>query len=155
MSIETWKREFYPVEACNFIDHHSDVGAIKHCVRKWEGLSQENLEKHKIKVPTSSNYLQDAEGDTFYVDCSSCALCRRYQDECQTHTGANFQNCPLLSYLGSPCDAGNDSPYKAWFSRCDNSIMLNALKQTLEAVSKESADPQFCGLFPNPDTIQN
>lgn len=39
MSLKTWKLEFYPVEASTV----SKEDALDHSLRKWEGLTEENL----------------------------------------------------------------------------------------------------------------
>ena len=119
MSIESWKAEFYPVEA----DKCPKENVVAHSIRKWEGLYADNLKKHGLEV--DSDYIEDCLYDRFYIDSSSCALC-------QTHFTCG--DCPLYKVRGDvSCDNRSKrevrSPFKTWteLNRADH--MLRWLKK--------------------------
>lgn len=77
MSLESWKQEFYPIEA----NEVSKENAISHSIRKWEGLRKENLKKHGVYVKGSLSWLIDNIADkTFILRSSTCALCYLYYE---------------------------------------------------------------------------
>jgi hypothetical protein len=65
MSLNTWKIEFYPQEACEVEDQ---LEAAKHSLRKWGGLTTENLERHGLVKEGESRYIWNGWGDRFAVD---------------------------------------------------------------------------------------
>ena len=126
MSIETWKAEFYPVPA----DDESldtDVKRVEHSLRKWEGLTPENMAKHGASldafggpvVVTSNN-----DGKRLRIDSSTCALCEEHLD------APTCPTCPLAIYLGDMCD-GADMPFRDFVSDHNPHTMIDALKGTL------------------------
>lgn len=87
MSVESWKEEFYPVDAEDAAS--SDSEALAHSIKKWEGLTEESLRKHGLKeVPIN-------------MGSNTCALCVRHiEEECM--------DCPIVrrehlrcGYIGS------------------------------------------------------
>lgn len=118
MSIESWKQEFYPVEADSEM---SEQEAILHSIKKWEGLTEENLNKHAVCV----NYFKDLHdefGGAFDIDSSTCALCAKFlSNDCQ--------DCPLYKKQGFICGEGDETDgYLAWARDADPSIMLENLR---------------------------
>ena len=109
MSIETWKAEFYPVPADDkSLD--TDVKRVEHSLRKWEGLTPGNIEKHELefgKYPFYTRRLMSISGtgNTFFIDDESCALCEKHFD-----TQSKCSTCPLAIHLGDVCD-GDNMPY--------------------------------------------
>lgn len=124
MSIKTWKDEFYPIEASEVED--DDVKLLEHSIRKWEGLRQENLDKHGVVQKCAHSIIKDRDGDYFSIDTTTCTLCCHYYDD-----KTDCKNCPLTQYLEKPCDCDNDSPYCIWCDTGDPEPMLEALKETL------------------------
>lgn len=134
MSIESWKKEFYPVSVKDFdVINKSDSELVDHCLRKWEGLTKENLEKHKL---TKRNiYICDKNGDVpaFKSDATSCALCEKYDDDCSS--------CPLAIVRGD-CDCSskteeedvNDTsaPWHQWADKGSSEYMIYWLNKTKE-----------------------
>jgi hypothetical protein len=115
MSLETWKEEFYFVDA-------SEVPvkqAVQHSLRKWIGLRQENLEKHDLSIEGKRIYGEDGR---LFISESSCALCRYYIEDycCQ---------CPLYAVLGRPCDAGLSAPYQQFVFDGNPEPMIRALSE--------------------------
>lgn len=151
MSIESWKREFYPTPAANATN--DDITAIEHSLKKWVGLSKSNLDKHNLRkvesIPRivsaknddnndgdSNNgfviyFDEDEDGnDDLYVTGRSCALCQRYSHGCS--------HCPLYeASKGINCsDIG--SPYDEWMETGNIKPMIKALKKSyLAAINKD------------------
>lgn len=121
MSLETWKAEFYPVDA----DKVSEADALDHSLRKWIGLKSENLKKHDVVPHDGSGTLNDSctlydaqdRTLTFFVNYRSCALCHHYTQE---EAGDPCATCPIsLSRDGISCDNSTEmefglSPYAVW-----------------------------------------
>ena len=80
MSIHSWKRQFYPISANTKAATASDITALDHSLIKWYGLRAEALSAHGLT--RSHNKIEDGEGDFFNVSGESCALCRRYEEDC-------------------------------------------------------------------------
>lgn len=76
MSINTWKKKYYPVSASKFEGRaaYSQLEAAKHCLKKWKGLRQANLMEHHLTLKHGN--IVDRNGNTFYTDGDSCALCQ-------------------------------------------------------------------------------
>jgi len=142
MSIETWKQEFYAVEA-GVLNSAADVVALRHSVKKWEGLRPGNLERHGLKVSSKHgrSRIQGVKGANFYIDSASCALCSKYLFFSRDDDGCG--NCPLSKIRGNVvCDVdvdGDDiSPFKAWRRGADPEPMLHWLRKALKvAMLKE------------------
>lgn len=79
MSAETWIKEFYPVSAH---DVESEIGAVNHSLRKWEGLRKSSLNAHGLEIPPIS------------VSSSTCSLCLLY----------GCSDCPITKAIGISCD---------------------------------------------------
>lgn len=83
MSIESWKAEFYPVEAKDVPKEQ----AVQHSIKKFEGLREENLKRHGVY--NSLNYLTDGY-EKFYFNGDNCALCEYHNalsdGSCETCT---------------------------------------------------------------------
>ena len=138
MSIETWKAEFYPVEA----DKVPEELAVEHSLRKWRGLTKENLARHELTA--DGGVLTDSSGcDLFEVYASSCSLCQVYlRKDLNQRCGA----CPLFEHLGKPCyeeDTGDAlSAFDAFIEHDDPLPMIAAL----EAVAAKT--PAIRGTLP-------
>ena len=52
MSLKTWKKEFYPISASRV--RKDAIAAIEHSLRKWRGLTKDQMKRHGVGV---SNYL--------------------------------------------------------------------------------------------------
>ena len=81
MSLETWKAEFYPIDATLV----APEDAIQHALTKWIGLRPENLSKHDLTVHDCE--ISDAHGN-FPVDSRTCTLCVPNEYSCNS--------CPIV-----------------------------------------------------------
>ena len=132
MSLETWREEFYPVEPSKKMTKRQ---AVEHSLKKWQGLSKGNLNKHKVYKEYS--YIK-YENDDFRIDGFSCALCYKYLDY-SLSSPDDCKKCPLFKTLGHPCDKDMNlnvvgSPYNIWRNTGNPRPMIKALKQTLESL---------------------
>lgn len=129
MSLKTWKAEFYPIDA-------KDVPAeqaIAHSLRKWEGLTAENLEKHALTRNESINAISDGTL-SLRIDAECCALCSHHFDE--DNEEGFCPTCPLSEYNEQRCDWDNRDGINLYFLGLQNPlIMITALKETLKANS--------------------
>jgi len=103
MSLETWKKEFYPVPASTV----SEKNAVKHCLQKWTGLLKKNLRKHSVK----SYDICDSIG----TGSTSCALCLYYLDD-------NCVSCPIFLETRLRCE-DSKSHYIYWLKK-DSALPL-------------------------------
>lgn len=71
MSLQTWMDEFYPTPAQKF---PTELEAVEHSLRKWKGLTKENLKKHCVDQHRFS--IIDASDVKLDIDCTTCALCQ-------------------------------------------------------------------------------
>lgn len=123
MSIETWKAEFYPVEA----DKVPEELAVEHSLRKWRGMTAENLAKHCVDVDTGFVYEPGRFKGAFEIDSESCALCQVHLRE---KSDKLCGRCPLLQHLGKRCDEDDDgrSPFRVFMYNDDPLPMIAALE---------------------------
>ena len=123
MSFDTWKEEFYPVDA----DDCPREQALEHSILKWTGLLPENLEKHGVKKETS--YIGDLDGENWLrIDAGSCALCKHHWSGkwgCRHEVSL----CPIMRVTGNTCDAR----YLEFITSGRVTPMLDLLHQVKEA----------------------
>ena len=121
MSLESWKKEFYPIRASDIakivedrgpdISTESKIELIEHSLRKWEGNKSKNLTKHKME--NWSNSISDERGDYLEVDSSSCSLCKVFYKKAVG--GDACGECPLSIVRGGfACDEDDDSGGSPW-----------------------------------------
>jgi hypothetical protein len=119
MSLNTWKIEFYPQEACEVEDQ---LEAAKHSLRKWGGLTTENLERHGLVKEGESRYIWNGWGDRFAVDGYSCALCCLFDSHCP--------DCPLQI-----CEP----EFRSWHYQDDPKSMIKILEELVTKLELESS----------------
>lgn len=122
MSIKTWKNEFYPVSATSRM---SKKAAIKHSIKKWEGLLPENLKKHGVVLNGLGDVCENLGSHfCFEISTDTCALCEKYfNDICS--------KCPLYKKLGFKCGKGEIKDGDGWKSYMDEGspeLMLKNLR---------------------------
>lgn len=86
MSMETWKAEFYPVEA--IVATGSELEAAEHSLKKWEGRSPDNLKKHELHLSGIHTITDEDAGEDFDFNGNTCALCQ-YADNLACSGEAN------------------------------------------------------------------
>lgn len=131
MSLETWKEEFYPKPA----EETTKRSALAHSLRKWRGLTKENLEKHGCVV--EHGILADKGrwlADGLSISSSSCALCHHHYDrKRESYDTPPCVTCPLAKALGTADwrDEGCTSPWRAWTINGDPKPMIAALEKAI------------------------
>lgn len=132
MSLETWKAEFYPVEPS---PEMTDLEAVEHSLRKWEGLWKENLEKHGLIASSSTIREKENDCERFEIDGESCSLCVKYISR---DFNRSCGKCPLKKVNDeTPCDLWNDSEVSIYgeFGKNGNpEPMIKGLKKALKMV---------------------
>lgn len=149
MSIESWKAEFYPVQA----QRCPQDQAIAHSLKKWDGLREENLQKHELRPSHKSTDIVairhelGAAENTFYIHSSSCALCAHFYapDGVEEDEDGNelplCSTCPLAiarAENGEPvaCDRERldevRSPWAEWSREKNPEPMIFWLKKAAE-----------------------
>lgn len=137
MSLKSWMKEFYPIDASRFRDKEDDLyndtlAAAKHSLKKWKGLQYHNLAKHGLFL--SSGTLTQA-GDLSYkkgiTGSESCALC-------QIHLAFwNDRNCPgcPLATLDKACMHRNSVYQKSRLGSRPQE-MINLLRIAVEHLKR-------------------
>ena len=141
MSLESWKEEFYPVDA-------EEVGvedAIWHSLNKW--IKPENLAKHGLEMADpaktwSTIWQIDDHSQRMNVSGDECALCACYHGD-EDNDDEPCLNCPLaITRGGVPCDDSQEdeehSPWKEWSSYRNPQPMIFWLTKTKEQFSKNA-----------------
>ena len=123
MSIETWELEFYDegvvLEASGYnlkateLSNDTIIRFIDQCIKKWEGVLEENLDKHELKKWDEVSWIiYDKSSITFSFKSPTCSLCAAFL-EC---TGNGCSECPIYKVSGRDCEAewlewtNNDNP---------------------------------------------
>jgi hypothetical protein len=147
MSLESWKEEFYPVEAQD-MNHSTEKDCLQHSLKKWEGLTKENLDKHHVRVGKYPQLLIAGRGlGSLRITSNSCALCVKNLVNCS--------ECILQKTLPGTCGEAT-SPYEFITYKHDNYLqdfcsgcaydafkdnedprpMIEALQKTLKLIQK-------------------
>lgn len=140
MSLTTWKKEFYPKPASSFIKldgskKHVQLSAIKHSLKKWQGLTRDNLRKHGLA--DRQGWISEVNSNisvVFDIDGGSCALCEVYYQDGSDYS-ETCKNCPLFQSLERRCDV-EGMPFSKYLDGEGPSFMINALKTTLRKEEK-------------------
>lgn len=105
MSLKTWKAEFYPTP-CNSVV--TSASAIRHSLRKWQGLTPENLEKHGCCMSYGDEAIKDVEDpeESLEINASSCSLCAFYEELCS--------RCDLTKHTGGKDCMADGSAWLEW-----------------------------------------
>lgn len=130
MSLQTWKAEFYPTYAKAV----SGDDAIAHSLRKWRGLTPENVAKHELHYSSVNAVLVEHEGlGRFDIGGDTCALCYWHHaddpDEDEDGEEVWCAKCPLAIVRGGKaCDQERDdeafSPWHEFTRKGDPKPMI-------------------------------
>ena len=136
MSLESWKAEFYPVEASEV----SVKDALAHSKRKWEGLRRENLERHGLELEGGGLVAASSVGTLFFIASDSCALCHYFLEKSKGDYYQRCTNCPLRMVRGEPCDAPSHNPPSPWGSFIRENDPLPMIALIDEAIAASSTE---------------
>ena len=124
MSKETWLEEYYPVPSDSAEARSSDRAAIEHSLHKWRGLRPDVLKAHGV-MAIGRGLREDMDEEPFiYIAGSSCALCMRHDEICET--------CPLFNHEDETACDGEGREYHEWTYKHDPEPMIVALEAALE-----------------------
>ena len=124
MTLDAWKKEFYFVDACLTIDN--DIEATRASLKKWRGLTPENLDKHSLTK--DGIVLKGLDSLTqFRINCENCSLCIRTYDEEEDESDCNL--CPI-SRLPETADCIHE--FTQWANTGDAQPMIELLEKTLK-----------------------
>ena len=91
MSIKTWIKEFYPIPVTKVSKKH----ALKHSLKKWEGLLKKNLKKHQVYMVHIQGFQlidnKNKNPSDFSKD-DTCALCWHF------YQYVNCGCCPIAKH---------------------------------------------------------
>lgn len=103
MSLETWKREFYPEGGLGYLEgYRTTAEALEHSLRKWRGTLPENLAKHGVAFRLVAGGVVPAVAESpeeyFSFGGVNCALCVLAKDKQRNGPpGVSYCfNCPLV-----------------------------------------------------------
>lgn len=139
MSLQTWKEEFYPVPVESLAPDLPDLALVQHSLKKWEGLTPENLQKHGVKA--SSGYIENAAEDKLGgliseilpIDAYTCSLCDKY---IPVYEKERCDLCPLYKALGNNSCDDKGMPFKAWAWESDPKPMIAGLRRAVVNLEK-------------------
>ncbi len=133
MSIETWKREFYPIEATEAAKLDA-VACTAHSLKKWEGLLKRNTDKHKVTRvdgTLSENHNDYASDGDFSATGNNCSLCKKYGGTNRPEGGDYCSGCPIYKVTGEDCIEEYEHTVEYGHAPFR---MINLLRKTLKAV---------------------
>ncbi len=106
MSIKSWKAKFYPEEAVAVALRGNDIECIEHSIRKWNGVSPENLQKHNVCIRGYRIEAKDVSWPYLPMVSETCALCHltdiRHNEE---QDDDECSQCPIVKATGTKCDS--------------------------------------------------
>lgn len=127
MSLKTWKEEFYPTEASS---PEALASPIEHSLRKWKGLTEENLSKHDVWRDKKAALIRDDDNKFLVIDSESCSLCAKSKLIRFSKQGSSMcEHCEIMKNLNEECDI----EYAEWCRTGDPTLMISLLTRTLAA----------------------
>lgn len=135
MSFESWKKEFYPKYASEYITK-TDKECLKHSIQKWKGALPENVKKHEVRYKEHAVF-ENLIGQHLHYNGMSCALCNKYSDiapdvdDCDCYSYETDEYCPIVRIKGVTC---NDTYVDALNDPTD---MIKLLKDTLKGIEHD------------------
>ena len=134
MSVQSWKREFYPIPA---IKIKTVEGALISAMNKFEGALSKNLHKHSVRLiyGAIANLDPRLTCAVFEFDDSSCALCYLFA------SGSYNLVCHRPSCYGCPLTGSTNchntrSPFKIFINGGNPRPMLKVLRKALRELRK-------------------
>lgn len=135
MSLESWKREFYPVPA----PRAKEWKAAAHSLRKWIGLSRANLKRHGLEKADGSHMIKQRGGGLMMHGTETCALCCQYDDGTEENSCGP---CPLYAALDNDkCAGDKNDVYGKWLHRGHAGPMIRALRKAVKIEAARGKKP--------------
>lgn len=138
MSIESWRKEFYPVSAQTAVRRrYPKIKLIEHSLKKWEGLYKKNLAKHDCCYragyvrPYSVDSGLEWNPKSVSITAESCSLCEKYYKADEANS---CRTCPLYETVGDKA-CNNSRPlsdYGHFQDTGDPRRMINSLRKALK-----------------------
>lgn len=144
MSVSSWLKEFYPVDASEGM---TNLEAVRHSLQKWRGLKPENLQRHRVNVKSPAGFfrsgrlLEGRSNGGLLINGETCALCHKHaeMDDCKS--------CPIVRALRRRCDARTQrdecgrltSPWHRFDEFANPEPMIAILEKTEAALLREQA----------------
>lgn len=138
MSLKTWKAEFYPIDANSPKATATPIAAIEHSLRKWRGLTAENLKRHEIVKDGQS--IESERGGRLVIADQSCSLCVEYRHvsppDDDSYDLPACSTCPVVVATGRKCI----SAYHGWENdEATAAPMIALLERTLAHYQQKAA----------------
>lgn len=147
MSVETWKKEFYPEKAKS----KSLLVLAKRCLKKWEGLKKQNLKKHKVIPLGHELYFEykNYDKEWFQLGKPSCPFCymaeEKIEEIMQKDNNANISElrrnicnyCHIKKSVGRGCDTpikDSFSPWGEFFNNHDPLPMIDLINEYIRSL---------------------
>ena len=126
MTVESWKSEFYAVDAYRSKgENWSDKECLEHALKKWCGLTKENLDKHEVKHDQGMLFHKmKYDADALPIDSSTCAMCEKY------YIGG-CHGCPVVRHYGDRC-CGKVNQYWEFIDKNNPKPMIDLLEFCLK-----------------------
>ena len=130
MSITTWKKEFYPKE----LEKTTIAESVEHSIRKWTGLLQKNLKKHRLY--RDGAYIFNKERGFKVCGPETCSLCHHfYEKKFGKHHDCGA--CPLFKATRKACGYHDNNQYDRVIDDKESPmILINALKKARKFLPK-------------------
>lgn len=98
MSMESWRKEFYTIRGKQAAAQGT-LASLKHGLQKWQGVAQENLNKHDLiregKYVLRERDHGQAEIQSFELGWRQCGLCWIYNETAGPLWQENCVGCPI------------------------------------------------------------
>lgn len=135
MSKDTWRAEFFPTDAST-ARNMTNLEAVRHSLRKWRGLTPDNLKAHGLRVSANGS-IMDGPQSVLGIDDTTCSLCVKHFAVYGMLTAKErCRSCPLArARSGYPCDKTTRketdlmSPWRVWMVHEDPRPMIGALEK--------------------------
>lgn len=126
MSLETWKKKYYP-ETASYFDNlapseRNICAALVHSLNKWRGLRPANLKRHGVSKEPNKACISDGS-NKLIIDWGSCALCSIYEN-------GNCAGCPIKE-VTNRC---RDHQYYMFVKNADPKAMISCLIAALRKI---------------------
>ncbi len=144
MSLDSWKAEFYAVEADPW--NGSTLEAIEHSLKKWRGLRRANMVRHNVFKEERIALIRDADTiQPLALGGNTCALCTLFYDASAIARRKSLDDlpechlCPLVKSGRASCEQSL-SPYMHWAKSGDPEKMIADLKHAHNHAAEEIID---------------